>query len=34
MKNNIIIPIKSYLNAEEDKKIIYKENSDKSGIYR
>lgn len=33
--NNVnIIPIASYLNAEIDKSIIYKENKNKSGIYR
>ena len=42
MKNNknkcnyniSIIPVASYSNAEKDKFIIYKENKNKSGIYR
>lgn len=34
MKNNSIIPEKSYSNADKDKEIIYKENKAKSGIYR
>lgn len=38
MKNNNnvinIIPIISYSNAEKDKFVIYKENRNKSGIYR
>jgi hypothetical protein len=36
MKNNNIniIPVVSYYNAEKDKSIIYKENKNKSGIYR
>jgi hypothetical protein len=32
--NNNIIPIVSYSNADKDKFIIYKENRNKSGIYR
>jgi len=33
--NNIkIIPVVSYSNADKDKFIIYKENKNKSGIYR
>lgn len=33
--NNInIIPVVSYLNADKDKSIVYKENKNKSGIYR
>jgi len=36
MKNNNvnIIPIVSYFNADKDKSIVYKENKNKSGIYR
>ena len=33
-KNVNIIPIVSYSNADKDKFIIYKENKNKSGIYR
>jgi hypothetical protein len=29
-----IIPVVSYFNADIDKSIIYKENKNKSGIYR
>ena len=29
-----IIPIKSYSNAEDDKDLILKENTNKSGIYK
>lgn len=32
--NNNIVPIKTYSNAERDKFIIYKDNNNKSGIYR
>ena len=33
--NNVnIIPVVSYFNADKDKSIIYKENKNKSGIYR
>jgi hypothetical protein len=33
--NNIkIIPVVSYSNADKDKLILYKENKNKSGIYR
>lgn len=32
--NSNIIPIVSYYNADKDKSIIYKENKNKSGIYR
>lgn len=31
---NSIFPIKTYSNAEKDKSLLYKENSNKSGIYR
>jgi len=34
MKNINIIPIKHYSNAESSKLLIYKENNNKSGIYR
>jgi hypothetical protein len=38
MKNNNysnnIIPVVSYSNADKDKFIVYKENKNKSGIYR
>jgi hypothetical protein len=35
MNNNIyIIPVVTYTNAEKDKDRIYKENKNKSGIYR
>lgn len=33
-ENNIIVPIVSYSNAGKDKHIIYKDNKNKSGIYR
>lgn len=33
-KCNIVSPIKSYINAEQLKKIILKENNNKSGVYR
>ena len=33
-KNNLIIPIISYSNVERDKQLIYKDNKNKSGIYR
>lgn len=32
--NNNIVPIKTYSNAERDKFILYKDNNNKSGIYR
>lgn len=32
--NNNIIPVVSYSNADKDKFIVYKENKNKSGIYR
>lgn len=33
--NNVnIIPVVSYFNADKDKSIVYKENKNKSGIYR
>jgi hypothetical protein len=33
--NNVgIIPIVSYFNADKNKFIVYKENKNKSGIYR
>jgi hypothetical protein len=33
--NNInIIPVVSYSNADKNKSIVYKENKNKSGIYR
>jgi hypothetical protein len=36
MKNNsiLIIPIRSYSNADTQKKLIYLDNKNKSGIYR
>jgi hypothetical protein len=33
-KNDSIIPIISYPNAEKNKQAIYKDNKNKSGIYR
>lgn len=33
-QNNLVIPIISYSNTEQDKYTIYKDNKNKSGIYR
>jgi group I intron endonuclease len=33
-QNNLVIPVITYSNTERDKSIIYKENKNKSGIYR